>query len=377
MPIPYTIGVAANAFKGSLSAVQATDAIAQGFECSRLDCQVKRMPLADGGDGTLEVMLSQPGSTRKIVSVLNPVGDYVEAPYGFLPDGETAIIELALASGLALVGKERDALHATTYGTGELMRHAIESGAKRIILGVGGSATTDGGAGCLHVLGVGLLDAHGNPLGAGGVALDHLAKVIPNPRLAELEILVLCDVDNPPIGENGAAAIFAPQKGATPEQVLTLERNLTHFFTLIAEQTGNDVRTLPGGGAAGAIAGGLAALAGAKLVPGAETIIRFLGYQEQIAGCDLIVTGEGKLDAQTERGKAPAVIAAHAAAQGIPTIAIAGSIPPPDALQNSPIQAAFSLLPTPATLEEAIQHSAEWLTNTAHNLGNLIASLNI
>ncbi len=364
------IGIAANAFKGSLDAIEATEAIAQGIENSRLACEILRLPLADGGDGTLAVMLSQAGSTRHTVEVNNPLGEPIHADYGFLPDGTTAVIEMARASGLALVGARKDALHATTYGTGQLMQHAVSHGAKRIIMGVGGSATTDGGAGCLQALGVKLLDQHGAPIGFGGVGAGDLHTVEPNPALEHLEILILCDVENPPLGANGSAAVFAPQKGATPEQVALLEQNLTHFFTVIADQTGHDVRTLKGGGAAGAIAGGLAALTGAKLVPGADTLIEFLGYREKIAECNVIITGEGQLDTQTTQGKAPAVIAHHAAQHGIPVIAIAGSMP----TENHPLfQAMFSLMPRPASVEEAMQNAADWLSHTACQIGNVLS----
>lgn len=363
-----TCGVAANAFKGSLDAIEATEAIARGLEKSTLPCEVLRLPLADGGDGTLAVMLTQAGSTRRTVEVLNPLGETIQADYGLLGDGETAVIEMALASGLAILGSRRDALHATTYGTGQLMRHAIDNGAKRIILGVGGSATTDGGAGCLQALGVKLLDKNGSPIGYGGAALANVHTVEPIPINAE--ILILCDVENPPIGENGSAAVFAPQKGASPEQVALLDNNLTHFFSQIAEQTGQDVTHLKGGGAAGAIAAGLAALAGAKLVPGAATLIDFLGYREKIQQCQLIFTGEGQLDAQTIQGKAPAVIAQEAAHYGIPVVAIAGSIPPE---QNPLFQAMFSLMPRPASLQEAMLHAESWLHHTAMQIGNLLA----
>lgn len=372
----WTVGIASNAFKGSLSAIEATQAIAEGIARSRLKPSLRLMPLADGGDGTLETMLTQAGSTRQTLTVDNALGEPVQADYGLLADGETAVIEMALAVGLGMLGERRDALGASSYGMGQLMRHAIESGRKRLIVGLGGSACSDGGAGCLQALGVGLFDTAGQPIPRGGAGLRRVARIEPSRLLKGVELLVLCDVDNPPLGEKGAAAVFSPQKGASPEQVAELEANLSHFFGVIADQLGVDVRTLPGGGAAGATAGGLAALGGAKLVSGAETLIHFLGYDAQIRACDLIITGEGRLDTQTEHGKAPAVIAAHAAQHGIPTIAIAGSIPTdPDALAKANLQAAFSLLPRPAALEDAMQHAGEWLALTAQHIGNLIAAV--
>jgi glycerate 2-kinase len=255
------IGIATNAFKGSLTAAAAAQAVAEGLHASQLECETLLMPLADGGDGTLEAMLTQPGSHRRSLLVENALGQPIQSDYGVLADGETAVIEMALASGLAQLNGKLDPMRASTYGTGQLIRDAVEHGAKRVIVGVGGSATTDGGAGCLQALGVDLLDIEGHTIGRGGGALHTLTRV--SKLFEHAEISVLCDVDNPPLGERGAAAIFSPQKGATPEQIAVLEANLSHYFSIIAEQTGRDVRTLSGGGAAGALAGGLAALANA------------------------------------------------------------------------------------------------------------------
>lgn len=366
------IGIATNAFKGSLTATTAAQAIADGLTASRLTCETVCMPLADGGDGSLDAMLSQPDSQRRTLRVENALGETIEAEYGVLADGTTAVIEMALASGLAQLHGRYDPIHASTYGTGQLIRDAVSRGATRVIVGVGGSATTDGGAGCLQAMGVDLLGADGRPIRRGGGNLHTLAQV--GAPFDQAEIWVLCDVDNPPLGERGAAAVFSPQKGASPEQVAALEINLTHYFTVIVNLTGQDVRTLPGGGAAGALAGGLSALAGAKLLSGAQTLIHVLGYDAIIPQCDLIITGEGQLDTQTLGGKGPAVIALEAAKYGVPTIALAGAIPTAaDALTDSPIRAAFSLVPRPATLEEALAHASEWLSQAAMQIGNLIA----
>jgi glycerate kinase len=367
------IGIATNAFKGSLTATAAAQAIADGLHRSRLgsECETILMPLADGGDGTLEAMLTQPGSQRRTVRVENALGEPVDADYGLLPDGETAVIEMALASGLAQLKGRLDPMRASTYGTGQLIRDAVEHGAKRLIVGVGGSATTDGGAGCLQALGVELLDAENRPIGRGGGSLHALRKV--GTAFDKAEISVLCDVDNPPLGERGAAAIFSPQKGASPQEIAVLEENLSHYFSVIAEQTGRDVRPLSGGGAAGALAGGLAAMANARLVPGAQTLIETLGYRELIFTCDLIITGEGQLDTQTLGGKAPAVIALEASKHGLPAIALAGAVPTDaEAIEQSPFLAAFSLTPHPASLEECLANAAQWLTQLAAQVGNLI-----
>jgi glycerate kinase len=250
------------------------------------------------------------------------------------------------------------------------MAHAIQHGATRLIVGVGGSASTDGGAGALQALGIGLLDSTGQAIGHGGLALADLAQVIPNPQLASISLDVLCDVDHLPLGPTGSAAVFGPQKGATPTQVTLLDANLTHFFGLIAAQGGRDVRQMAGAGAAGALAGGLAALAGAQLVPGAQTILQSLGYPDLIAQCDLVITGEGRLDEQTEHGKGPAVIAQFAAQRSIPVIALAGQIPD-SALPQ--FQAMFSLLPRPSTLAESQAHASDWLTQLAYQVGQTLS----
>lgn len=373
MPRIITIGIAPNAFKGSLGAQAAAQAIADGLERSCLPCHCLLMPLADGGDGTLAVLLGQSESRRIQLTVENALGEPIQADYGLLADGQTAVIEMAQASGLAQLGGRTDPLHASTYGTGQLMRHAIEAGATRLLVGVGGSATTDGGAGCLQALGVGLLDIAGNPIGRGGIALGDLAQVIPTPLLDSIQMSVLCDVENPPVGPQGAAAIFGPQKGATPSDVTLLDSQLFHFFKVVAEQGGRDVRPLVGGGAAGALAGGLAALVGATLVAGAATIIETLGYAEQVARCDLLITGEGRWDDQTTQGKGPVVVARLAAQHGIPVIVLAGQVPSAATLLDGPVQAAFSLLPHPASLDETISHAAEWLSDCAFAVGQTLA----
>ncbi|NJL92260.1 MAG: glycerate kinase [Anaerolineae bacterium] len=318
------IGLAMNALKGSVEALAAVAALQRGFEASRLACTCLPMPLADGGDGTLAVVLAQSGGTPQQVPVQNALGEPIEATYALLPDGQTALVEMARASGLAQLGGRQDVLRASSAGTGELIRDALNLGVRRVVLGVGGSATVDGGMGCLRALGVGFLDAEGHPLPEGGGSLDQLARIEPVALPPGVQLEVLCDVTNPPIGEQGAARIYAPQKGAGPAEVERLEHNLAHYFALIARTTGQDVRELPGGGAAGAIAGGLAALLGAQLVPGAPTLIELLGYAAEVPTCDLIITGEGAIDAQTQFGKAPAAIAKVAEAHGVPVIALGG-----------------------------------------------------
>src|SRR5215207_6515367 len=247
--------LAPGAFKQSLAANAVAMAIAKGLDRSKLQTTLHYTPIADGGNGTLDIFLIN-GGNRLSVSVHGPLGYQFDAPFGLLPDGETAVIEMALASGLELLPHDAlDPLHATTYGTGQLLQAALDHGAKRVIVGMGGSATVDGGAGCLQALGVRLLDETGKDIPPGGGQLHRIRKIDANgldPRWHEVEIIIASDVDNPTLGENGAAAVFGPQKGASPQDVVTLEANLRHFFTLVAEQTRADVRDTLGGGAAGA-----------------------------------------------------------------------------------------------------------------------------
>ena len=237
----------------------------------------------------------------------------VQAEWGLLPEGRTAVIEMALASGMELLPHdELDPLRASTYGTGQLLAAALAAGATRIILGLGGSATVDGGAGCLQALGVQLLDSQGEQVAPGGAQLGRIARVDASgldPRWQQVELLLASDVDNPALGEQGAAAVFGPQKGADAQQVALLEAQLTHFFTLIHEQTGRNVRQLPGGGAAGAFAAGLMAFLDTRLQPGIELVLAHSGFAQALAGADLVITGEGQMDEQTIHGKGPIGVA--------------------------------------------------------------------
>ena len=371
--------VAPNAFKGTLSAPEAADCIIRGLARSGLACECDRMPIADGGDDTMEVLVADGGQVRQ-ETVEDPLGRPIRAAWGLLADGRTAVVEMARASGLKLLkDDERDPLRTSTYGTGQLIAAAVMAGARRIIVGVGGSATVDGGAGCVQALGVRLLDENGRDVPRGGGALGRVRRIdmsglLPPLREGIMEVLVACDVDNPTLGPGGAAAVFAPQKGASPDQVAVLEANLTHFFTLVAEQVGVDVRDLPGGGAAGALSAGLAAFLGAELRSGIDLVLEALDFERRLADVDLVITGEGRMDSQTLGGKGPFGLAMAARRRGIPTVALVGSIGDgEDALLEAGLAAILPVVPGPITLEAALADAANLLERAALRLGRLLA----
>ncbi|MCL4252284.1 MAG: glycerate kinase, partial [Anaerolineae bacterium] len=293
------------------------------------------------------------------------------------PDGETALIEMALASGIELItSDQRDPFRATTYGTGQLMMEALRHGVKRIIIGMGGSATVDGGAGCLMALGVDFLDEHGDtiPYGAGG--LSRVAKIDAHkldPRWRDVEVLIATDVDNPTLGAEGAVAIFAPQKGATSDQLPILEANMTHFFTQIHEKIGVDMRNIRGGGAAGGLSAGLMAFLGGKIISGIDFILNHNQFHDHLARADLVITGEGNIDDQTIYGKGPIGVARLAYQRGIPVIAIVGGMNTDDVpLHEAGITAIMPIIPRPIPLEIALRDAENLVTQTALRLGYLL-----
>ena len=368
--------VAPGAFKNSLTAQQAAAAIARGLEQSGLNASLVLAPVADGGNGTLDAMLAA-GGERRSLAVRGPLGAMVQAEWGLLPDGRTAVIEMALASGMELLPQdELDPLRASTFGTGQLLTAALAAGATRIILGLGGSATVDGGAGCLQALGVQLLDARGEQVAPGGAQLGNIVRVDASsldPRWRSVELLLASDVDNPALGEQGAAAVFGPQKGADAQQVTLLEAQLTHFFTLIHEQTGRDVRQLPGGGAAGAFAAGLMAFLETQLQPGIELVLAHSGFAQALAGADLVITGEGQMDEQTIHGKGPIGVARLARERNVPTVALVGGLAVHDAqLHAAGMQAVLSLTPRPMSLAEALADAPQLLERAALRLGRIL-----
>jgi len=357
--------LAPNAYKGSLTAVEAAQAMQRGVERVFTDADCIQLPIADGGDGTLETLVSATGGDYVAVRVRGPLGDNINSRYGLLPDG-TAVIEMAEASGLRLLQPDQyNPMQTTTYGTGQLIKSALDQGTSKIIIGVGGSATVDGGIGMAQALGAALLDDHGATIHYGGHGLRQLAQIDAHnlhPRIAETEFIIASDVTNPLTGPDGAAAVFGPQKGATPEMVSQLDAALSRYSHLIERDLGKSVANLPGSGAAGGLASGLIAFLDAKLVSGADAVLDALHADTHLSDADLVITGEGQIDGQTVYGKAPIGVARRAKQFGIPVIAIGGNIgTDADVVYQHGIDALLSLTSGPITLEQAMQNAAHLL----------------
>jgi len=321
--------VAPNAFKGSLSATQAANAIALGVKEVFPDAEVVEIPVADGGEGTVEALVSAHRGTYEWVNVEGPLGDPVLASYGLIDGGKTAVVELASASGYVLVTPAmRDPRKTSTYGFGQLLEAARKSGARKIIAGIGSSATNDGGAGMAQALGYRFLDAAGRDLPRGGAALIRLESIDDSevsPGWRSVQVQVACDVTNPLIGPEGASAVYGPQKGADPITVRMLDRALGHLADVIEHQYGKRVADIPGAGAAGGTGAGLMAFLDAKLISGAGLVVDASGFEQALSGAQLVITGEGRADNQTAYGKAPGEVARRAQAAGIPAVLIAGT----------------------------------------------------
>lgn len=360
---------APNAFKGSLSALEAAAAIARGVRRAIPDADVTELGIADGGDGTAEVLCRACGGRFREVTVLDALGRPLVGRYAWLDDA-TALIDVATASGLGrLAANERSVLSATSFGTGQLLRAALDAGAKRVVLGVGGSASVDAGSGILQALGARLLDADGRELGHGGGELRRLSRVDLSdldPRARSIPIDVACDVDSPLLGPHGAARLFGPQKGATPAMVDELEAALAHFAALLERDFGRDVTSFRSGGAAGGIAAGLHGVLGARLLPGIDLVLDLLGFERALYGARLCITGEGRLDRQSLRNKGPLGVARRASARRVPVIAIAGEIAEDVSAGDFPgFLAMFSLCAPGADREAALRDAASLLEAAA------------
>ena len=321
--------VAPNAFKGTLTAPQAAAAIAHGVREVFPDAEVIEVPVADGGDGTVEALVSARRGHYWIARVEGPLGDPVVTRYGLIDSDGTAVVELATASGLVLIPTERrDPRKASTYGFGQLLEAARRPGVREIVAGIGGSATNDGGAGMAQALGYRLLDAGGKDLPRGGAALARLERIDASgldPGWSSVRVRVASDVTNPLTGPRGASAVYGPQKGADPQTVVELDAALSQLAEVVERDLGRNVRDLPGAGAAGGTGAGLVAFLGATLEPGAPLVVSATGFDEQLPGADVVFTGEGRADEQTAYGKAPGEVAKRAAAAGIPVVLLAGS----------------------------------------------------
>ena len=371
------IVIAPDSFKDSLSAEKVADAIAAGLADVMPHAQLVKCPMADGGEGTVEAIVAAGNGQLRRNHVQGPLGAPVEAHWGWLPDSHTAIIEMAEASGLQLLKPEqRNACITSTFGTGELIKAALDAGARRVILAIGGSATNDAGAGALQALGLGLFDAQGNHLPRGGLALAHVARIELSdldPRLAEVRFEIAADVNNPLCGEHGASAIFGPQKGASAEQVRLLDQALGHFADHCANVLPKDVRHEPGSGAAGGLGFAAKAFLGAQFRAGVEVVAELVGLAEAVKGADLVITGEGRFDAQTLRGKTPFGVASIARAEGVPVVVLAGTLGEGyQALYEHGINAAFAIASGPMTLQDACARAAPLLTDRARDIARLL-----
>lgn len=375
------IVIAPDSFKGSLTAKQVAESIERGIRKVKKNIHIEKVPMADGGEGTVQSLVDATEGRMVYTKVFDPLMRKIEAFYGILGDGSTAIIEMSAASGLPLISKEeKNPLVTTTYGTGQLFMHALNQGCRSFVIGIGGSATNDGGVGMMKALGVRFIDSQGQDIGFGGGELDKIHTIdisgLDN-RISDCQITVACDVDNPLCGLRGASRVFGPQKGATEEMVEVLDSNLAHYAKAIKSQLGISIIDVPGAGAAGGLGGGLMAFLQAKLKRGIDIVIDATGLEESIKGAALVITGEGSIDYQTQFGKTPYGVAMVAKKYGIPVIAIAGSIGK-DAytLYEKGFNSIFSIMDKPMTLEEAIENSEVLLENTAERIMRGILCMN-
>lgn len=372
------IVIAPDSYKESLSALEVATQIELGFKEIFPQAHYLKVPMADGGEGTVQAMAEATNGRIVHIDVTGPLGQSVQGFYALAGDGRMAMIEMAAASGLALVpAAQRDPLVTTSYGTGELITAALDAGARHLILGIGGSATNDGGAGMLQALGVKLLDAADQAIGRGGAPLAQLARIDisgMDPRLAECTIEVACDVDNPLTGPRGASAIFGPQKGATPEMVQQLDANLQHFAQIIERDLGVDVAPVAGAGAAGGMGAAMLAFLKGQLRPGCEIIAKAVGLDAAVQGASLVITGEGRIDQQTIFGKTPFGVATVAKQHGVPVIGIAGSLGAnAQVVHDHGIDAIASVLNRPCTIQEAMAEAEFNVRSTARNIAALLA----
>lgn len=367
------IVIAPDSFKESLSAVQVADEIEAGFRSVFPEALYLKRPVADGGEGTVAALVAATQGRIVAAHVRGPLGEETEACWGILGDGHTAVVEMAAASGLALVPPERrNPLQTTSYGFGQLLRQVLDQGLRRLVIGIGGSATNDGGVGMLQALGARFLDKRGREIGPGAAALEDLAQIDLaglDARLRDCRLEVACDVDNPLLGPHGASRVFGPQKGATPQMVERLEAHLSHLAKVVARDLHQDMTKIKGGGAAGGMGAALNVFLHAQLRPGIAMISEAIGLEEALLDADLVITGEGRMDAQTAHGKAPAGVAALARRQGVPVLGIAGSLGEGvEVLYRQGFTALFSVVPGPVSLEEALDRAADNLRATARDV---------
>ena len=367
--------IAVDSFKGTMSSIEVCSRIETGFKAILPEIETVKVPIADGGEGTVDTFLTALGGEKIKVTVKDPLFREVESFYGILPDQKTAVIEMAAASGLPLVEEEKNPRLTSTYGTGELMLDALQRGCNKLIIGIGGSATNDGGIGMAAALGVKFLDQEGNPIALNGEGLGQLRRIDvseKDPRIDRCQVLVACDVDNPLYGEHGAAYVFAPQKGADQAMVEDLDQNLQNYAAVLQKDLGLSVQEIAGAGAAGGLGAGLVAFTPAQLKPGIEIILDAVSFSAIIADADLIITGEGKIDGQSLRGKVPIGIADRAKNSGVPVIAIVGDVGDGlEAIYQRGISAIFSTNRVAVPFSEARLRAHKDLVETSEAIARL------
>lgn len=371
------IVIAPDSFKESMTAQKACDAIERGLKKIIKNAEIIKVPMADGGEGTTQSLVDATGGKFYHTESTGPLGEKVNSVFGILGDGKTAILEMASTSGLEIVPREkRNPMLTTTFGTGELIKKAIDMGVSTVLIGIGGSATNDGGAGMIQALGGKLLDKNGNQIGFGGGKLSEIERIDlseVDERLKNIKIIAACDVQNPLTGPTGASHIFGPQKGADKEMVEILDENLKHFAEIIRKDLGKDIENVPGAGAAGGLGAGLMAFLSAELKKGIDIVIEYSKLEEKMNGVSLVITGEGSIDGQTRFGKTPYGVAKTAKKHNIPVVALAGNVgKDTDILYDFGFDAVFSIMPGVQNLETALKDGEKNLERTSENIGRVI-----
>lgn len=374
------IVLAPDSFKESMTAKEVCVAMERGIKKVNSNIQCIHVPMADGGEGTMQSLVDATGGEVYSLEVVGPLGNKVKAEYGILGNGEIGVLEMASASGIHLVSlEERNPLITTTYGTGELIKACLDRGVKKLLIGIGGSATNDGGVGVIQALGGRLLDKEGNELGFGGGELEKLDRIdLTNfdRRLKDVVIEVACDVSNPLCGENGASYIFGPQKGASVEMIKILDNNLKHYAKVIKEQFDKDVLEIAGAGAAGGLGAGLMVFLNGNLKKGIEIVIEYSGLEKKVKNCDMVWTGEGSIDFQTQYGKTPLGVATVAKKYNKPVVALAGRVGDDiDILYEKGIDSIFGIMRGVTTIDEALKNGKENIERTSKNIARLMEML--
>lgn len=373
----FVIVLAPDSFKESMTAKEVCEAMERGIRKANSAITCIHVPMADGGEGTMQSLIDATGGTIHGIKVKGPLGNKVEAFYGISGDGETGVLEMASASGIHLVSPEnRNPLVTTTYGTGELIKACLDHGVRKLLIGIGGSVTNDGGAGVVQALGGKLRDGEGNELPFGGGQLGRLASIDLthfDPRLQDIVVEVACDVTNPLCGPDGASYVFGPQKGATPEMMEQLDHNLHNYANVIKRQMNRDIVDVPGAGAAGGLGGGLMVFLNGVLKKGIDMVIDYTGLEEKVKQADMVWTGEGGMDLQTQYGKTPLGVAIVAKKYNKPVVALAGRIGDGiEVLYDKGIDSIFGIMPGAATIEEALTNGADNVERTSENVARLM-----